>query len=722
MRTKGLATYLNFEPKFRRPDKSVWVHHLPFAYTFVKLVEPKLIVELGTCWGESYFSFCQAVKEINSATRCYSISTWSDDAHPDCLNDSIFQFVSKYNSENYSEFSQITRTALVDVVGQFADKSIDLLHIDGVQSYEAAKNGLDTYLPKVKEGGVILLHDICSRHDDCGAWKLWEELQASDQLTFSFPHGSGLGVLVNGRSDEVHSFLEELTHKEDQEHWRLLFRIADEHLQKHSETRKQIKKLEGDLIEREEFYTSLEASFAERDAAIDSLKASLAERDGTIASKDNVILSMRHSISWTITAPLREIYEALTRRFRSLTAVLQPATAIAPADHHPTIESASLPVTKSIGEILSTMWIELSPINFRTSDTLKTRITIITDSVSKGSLFGGVATAIIYASLWAIKHNAQIRLITRTEEADESALRSIIKLNEIDYSRPIECLFYPYDLNDELIIGHDEAILTTSWWTTQTAINSGMESQITYLLQEDERMFYPLNDQYLMAHETMANERIKFVVNSQYLYQHLISDGFSNLKTNGTFFEPSFNKRYYYCDGPQRKEQHQFFFYARPFHARNAYNHGLKIISKAIEHGIFSPDEWVFNFVGKHVPNMSLGDIELRIHDDITWEEYAKLIRTIDLGLCLMITPHTSYPPLDIAASGGVVVTNEWGSKTKISEKYSANIISGSLDETSMLAALTQGVALAKSYKTRHQNYCDNRITTCWNDALDSIL
>ncbi len=39
-------------------------------------------------------------------------------------------------------------------------------------------------------------------------------------------------------------------------------------------------------------------------------------------------------------------------------------------------------------------------------------------------------------------------------------------------------------------------------------------------------------------------------------------------------------------------------------------------------------------------------------------------LRQADLLLCPMLSPHTSYPVLEMAACGGAVVTNSYGPKT----------------------------------------------------------
>jgi len=47
-------------------------------------------------------------------------------------------------------------------VNEFADESIDLLHIDANHDYESVKEYFDNYYPKVAKNGIILIHDTAA--------------------------------------------------------------------------------------------------------------------------------------------------------------------------------------------------------------------------------------------------------------------------------------------------------------------------------------------------------------------------------------------------------------------------------------------------------------------------------------------------------------------------------------------------------------------------------
>lgn len=173
---------------------STWVDHLPFGYDIVAALRPKLLVELGTHKGLSYFTFCQSMKENEIDGLCYAVDTFEGDAHTDKYDESVFSAVNTHNRQHYHGFSYLMRMLFEEALQHFSDDSIDLLHIDGFHTYEAVSQDFANWYPKVKPGGIILFHDVAARVQDFGAWKFWDETCAQHE-TFTFGHGFGLGVL-----------------------------------------------------------------------------------------------------------------------------------------------------------------------------------------------------------------------------------------------------------------------------------------------------------------------------------------------------------------------------------------------------------------------------------------------------------------------------------------------------------------------------------------------
>ncbi len=183
-----------------------WTGHLAFASDLIVATQPQLIVELGTHWGEAYFTFCQTVQEHGLSSLCYAVDHWLGDEHAGYYGEEVFEDVLHYNRRFYKQFSYLLRASFDDAVSQFNDHSIGLLHIDGLHTYEAVTHDFRTWLPKVKPGGIVLLHDICPKDRGFGVWRLWNEIKAEFPNTFEFHHSWGLGVIYNGDNPNSSSF------------------------------------------------------------------------------------------------------------------------------------------------------------------------------------------------------------------------------------------------------------------------------------------------------------------------------------------------------------------------------------------------------------------------------------------------------------------------------------------------------------------------------------
>jgi hypothetical protein len=174
-----------------------WAGHIPFVFWLVEELRPGLAVELGTHTGNSYFAICQAAAANHLDARCYAVDTWQGDKHASFYGEEIFQDVSAYNESRYASFSSLMRMTFDEALTRFSDGSIDLLHIDGMHTYEAVKHDFDSWFGKLSPKGVVIMHDISVHDGDFGVWKVWDELK--DKFpSFEFRHSYGLGVLFAG--------------------------------------------------------------------------------------------------------------------------------------------------------------------------------------------------------------------------------------------------------------------------------------------------------------------------------------------------------------------------------------------------------------------------------------------------------------------------------------------------------------------------------------------
>lgn len=529
--------------------------------------------------------------------------------------------------------------------------------------------------------------------------------------------------------------------------------------------------------EREELckaHASMEAAeqrLAARDKELTTLRS---DADGhlqllqaTISQleEDYAPLKIQHemvlnSTIWRISAPLRRMANAVPRSIRlgvrrslkviywivtphktlqrvaflrarqeGLTTVAHPRTEMsrAPTGGRPLLK---VPIVANVGidpsvdatAAIRNRFGNLQPMRVFRVPGERHRVTMVTDSISEGSLFGGVGTAIVLAAAIARHIGASLRVVTRLEPANTANFASVMATLRAPLPEDVEFAYAPVDGTAEIEIADSELFLTTSWWTTCSVRKIAGSSQIIYLLQEDERMFYPNGDDRLRCQETLADSGIRFIVNTQMLFEHLVEgpEPLTNLSAQGVWFEPAFPA----IEAPEtqpvsRSVKRNFFFYARPNNFRNLYWYGLEAIVECIEDGILDPHEWNFHFAGRDLYEIELPcGVRPTLHQNLAWSDYVALTRVIDVGLSLMATPHPSYPPLDLAAAGAIVVTNRYGQKISL-DKYSHNILC--VDPT--VAALKQGIAAAVERSAdRDRSKIQDHIQRDWDMAFRPVL
>ena len=201
--TKQTTTELDFifkRPIFWRPsyiEQSAWLEHIPFAFWLVDTLQPRKIVELGSHYGTSYFSFCQAVAKLDLETQCYAVDTWGGDEHAGQYGEEVYRQVSEYNQQHYSDISTLVRSTFDQALDHFSQGSIDLLHIDGLHTLEAVRHDFESWLPKLSDKAVVIMHDTNVRERGFGVFQLLDELK-QQYPHFEFAHGHGLGVIGVG--------------------------------------------------------------------------------------------------------------------------------------------------------------------------------------------------------------------------------------------------------------------------------------------------------------------------------------------------------------------------------------------------------------------------------------------------------------------------------------------------------------------------------------------
>jgi hypothetical protein len=265
---------------------SAWIEHAPFGFWLVGALRPRTIVELGVHRGFSYSVFCQAVQRLHLATRCFAIDTWVGDEHAGFYGDEVYEAVCLHN-RRYDAFSRLIRSDFSDACGQFADGSIDLLHIDGCHTYEASRHDFESWAPKLSKRGVVLFHDTAEYSKGFGVYRLWDELRRR-YPHFEFRHGHGLGIV--GVGENLPAPVRELFDASESTVSTQAIRAAYERL--------------GGYIGGLQSIAERDIAVAERDIEIERLLQQVRHLEAVVGSYEA-------STSWRLTAPVRGIARLL---------------------------------------------------------------------------------------------------------------------------------------------------------------------------------------------------------------------------------------------------------------------------------------------------------------------------------------------------------------------------------------------------------------------------
>jgi predicted O-methyltransferase YrrM len=158
-----------------RPTLAGWCSAEKTAALIETIVsrKPQLCVEIGVFGGSSLIPQALALN-YNGSGRVVGIDPWAKDAAlEEMIADEHKNWWSKVDLDSImagceahivkhklSRCCDLRRAKAEDVVEDFADASIDLLHIDGNHSEALSFKDASLYLPKVKPGGLIFFDDI----------------------------------------------------------------------------------------------------------------------------------------------------------------------------------------------------------------------------------------------------------------------------------------------------------------------------------------------------------------------------------------------------------------------------------------------------------------------------------------------------------------------------------------------------------------------------------
>lgn len=343
----------------------------------------------------------------------------------------------------------------------------------------------------------------------------------------------------------------------------------------------------------------------------------------------------------------------------------------------------------TVGSFINTHVSEITPFNPTVSLFEGERINLLVPSINKEHVFGGISTAIkFYEELVSASNGYARRIITTDAYPSNDDLENysgyVLVNSEQDAADRSQIIPFNDRYNKKIPVGKDDIFIATSWWTAyfaqrivswQSEIYKQDIKPVIYFIQDFEPGFYPWSSQYALADSTYkyAGPQIA-IFNSSLLMDFFEQQGY--LFSEKYCFEPRLNASLKEKLIPinEMKKRKKILIYGRPSVARNAF----PLIIEALRAWVWlhpEANQWEIISAGEQHSDIDIGNgVTIKSKGKMTLDEYANELKESAVGISLMISPHPSYPPLEMAHFGVKVLTNNYANKDL--SKMHGNIIS----------------------------------------------
>lgn len=330
---------------------------------------------------------------------------------------------------------------------------------------------------------------------------------------------------------------------------------------------------------------------------------------------------------------------------------------------------------------------EILPLSCRRSQHAWKRLNLIIPALSARYVFGGIRTALdFFQALTAGQTPARI-IITDEATSDLAGVADwkewllVEAAQDIAARRQIVCFGNRYQRS--IPVARGDVFVATAWWTAYTGerIQQWQESEwkvkaapLIYCIQDFEPGFYKWSSRYLLAESTYHNSNSIAVINSTSLAHYFETRGFrfSKKYVFDPVLHPVLKAAAAKLPGGQRKRQ--ILFYGRPSVERNA----IELIIAALQiWSVMFPNagNWTILSAGEdYQPPALYGGAKITVLGKLSIDAYASLLSESAIGIALMVSPHPSYPPVEMAIFGMQVISNRFAEKD-LSADF-ANILS----------------------------------------------
>jgi lipopolysaccharide biosynthesis protein len=331
---------------------------------------------------------------------------------------------------------------------------------------------------------------------------------------------------------------------------------------------------------------------------------------------------------------------------------------------------------------------EIYPVGVASSSNRRLRLNAILPTMKPEKIYGGItmALAVIRQIADQMGSDVDLRVLITSDTVDRPSVEAITSR----LGRPFIQANPQDDTAGNTIVGIAEAqhlpismrpremYIATAWWTADLGFRLldqqrslfGANPLMAYIIQDFEPGFYNWSNHYALADATYRRpDETLAILNSEELAGYMQAR-YKFYENQYVAYElhPVLNS----LITPTRPEK-LILAYGRPTVNRNCFEllcEGLRVW-QARNPRVNSAFEIIF--AGEEFDEGRLADLEnARTVGKMTIEEYAGMLNRACAGVSLMVSPHPSYPPLEMASAGCVTVTNSYEGKdlTRRSDRF----------------------------------------------------
>jgi hypothetical protein len=306
------------------------------------------------------------------------------------------------------------------------------------------------------------------------------------------------------------------------------------------------------------------------------------------------------------------------------------------------------------------------------------RFNILITAVQPERIYGGIATALKVAPLlWRQMDDCDLRIVVTSSKLDRLGLAELsarlgttVTLVDPDNDAgDVTAVALPRRRFLPISLRRNDLFFATAWRTADLGFRLldeqrrifGATAPLIYLIQDFEPGFSPWSANYALADATYRRtDDTVALINSEELAVYMDR----RAHFSAAWYLPF---EIHPCIGARLKptvKEKILLVYGRPRVPRNAFHTIVEGLRRWQGRAPEQNCEWRIAFAGEEFDAGLIAELENAVClGKMSLHDYADILNRTAIGLSIMISPHPSYPPLEMASAGAVTITNNYESK-----------------------------------------------------------